>query len=60
MRMGNEGNIYGYFGTVKEAFSQIQFLNDPTADYVISILGDSATNVNENLGFPEQKFTGCM
>ena len=49
---GNEGNIYGYFGTVKEAFSQIQFLNDPTADYVISILGDSATNVNENLGFP--------
>lgn len=47
-----EGNIYGYFGTVKEAFSQIQFLNDPTADYVISILGDSATNVNENLGFP--------
>lgn len=49
---GNEGNIYGYFGTVKEAFSQIQFLNDPTADYVISILKDSATNVNENLGFP--------
>lgn len=49
---GNEGNIYGYFGTVKEAFSQIQFLNDPTADYVISILGGSATNVNENLGFP--------
>lgn len=49
---GNECNIYGYFGTVKEAFSQIQFLNDPTADYVISILGDSATNVNENLGFP--------
>lgn len=49
---GNEGNIYGYFGTVKEAFGQIQFLNDPTADYVISILGDSATNVNENLGFP--------
>lgn len=48
----NEGNIYGYFGTVKEAFSQIQFLNDPTADYVISILDDSATNVNENLGFP--------
>ena len=48
----NEGNIYGYFGTVKEAFSQIQFLNDPTADYVISILKDSATNVNENLGFP--------
>ena len=47
-----EGNIYGYFGTVKEAFSQIQFLNDPTADYVISILKDSATNVNENLGFP--------
>lgn len=49
---GNEGNIYGYFGTVKEAFSQIQFLNDPTADYVIFILDDSATNVNENLGFP--------
>lgn len=48
----NECNIYGYFGTVKEAFSQIQFLNDPTADYVISILKDSATNVNENLGFP--------
>lgn len=47
-----EGNIYGYFGTVKEAFSQIQFLNDPTADYVISILGDSATNVNESLTFP--------
>ena len=49
---GNECNIYGYFGTVKEAFSQIQFLNDPTADYVIYILDDSATNVNENLGFP--------
>ena len=49
---GNECNIYGYFGTVKEAFSQIQFLNDPTADYVISILKDSATNVNENLSFP--------
>ncbi|MEQ2578819.1 hypothetical protein [Hominiventricola aquisgranensis] len=47
-----KGNIYGYFGTVKEAFGQIQFLNDPTADYVISILKDSATNVNENLGFP--------
>ncbi len=27
-------------------------MNDPTADYVISILDDSATNVNENLGFP--------
>lgn len=49
---GNECNIYGYFGTVKEAFSQIQFLNDPTADYVIFILGDSATNENESLTFP--------
>lgn len=45
-------HIYGYYGTVKEAFSQIQFLNDSTSDYVISIFGDSATTENENLTFP--------